>query len=104
MMNQNKKELELANIQFEKLNQELEKLHFDFKMLKNSLERKIKYYDSKYKILVDPLEKDNVCDIMEKCEFDIKYEEKKLELEARMLNLKIKEQKRIIDEIIFKLS
>lgn len=87
VLKSNTRKLQLLEINKDEIIFNLEKLEFDHLMSVKSLERKITYYNSKYQNSIDSLEKDNIQDIIIKTQFEIKFNEKKLDRDIRLLKL-----------------
>jgi hypothetical protein len=81
-------DIQAFTLELEEISHSVIKLDFEYKMLKNSLLRKIEYYTQKHQIVKDDIEKRNIEDIIETAEFDIDYKFKEYEREIKKLKLK----------------
>lgn len=84
--------IEEKSIKYDIIQLYIEKLEFEFKLLKRSLLRKIEYYKDKISSnLLDSLENENAEEIIERAIFQISFEEKILMLNKRKLILDLNE-------------
>lgn len=84
--------IEEKSINYDSIQLDIEKIEFEFKLLKRSLLRKVEYYKNNISSnLLDSLENENIQDIIERANFEISFEEKKLMLNKRKMILDLHE-------------